>query len=708
MVTPDDKQSDNDNDDNFNEEFKESTWGKKVDGEFVIDGYKFRGRQPFKKAKEGLQKLLVKGKQGDVQGVKYKVFDARSKGIETEVEIEVSENVKMGVDSRGVANVKLYGPNKKKENSVLVTKNKESDIKFVSIIAIKIIKPLIIRILSVEDANNPSKTEKCDICEKTFDTIRELKGHNTKIHRKDKLIENEDINTDILWKEGNETEEEFSEEIVEEIIEERKFLSKCLKCKIQMEATRKYLLIQQIKKHKGLNCQNKKGGAEVCSECDFRTKDENLLKRHKRDKHEQMTASTSPPPKKMKISKHKKDKEIEENMEVEINEKIENNDNVECEEMDIEYAESEEQKRSKMMDEKILAKNKEQEEKEKLQVEKRKVTELEKKTKEENKKEEIRQSNKKRKQKAKDVKKKIRKQNSQRTTQEEIISKIPNIKPVPANCLHLVNDGDKVYTVPGNGACGPNAIAAHLFKDEIFGPKLRKKMNQFFARHWEKKYKFKTQCSKESPYVRKLGGGGVVSFTEPKKLIEYLNKSEEAEYMWIDSEDLITVSDMYQVVIKVITTKGEDDVNPTVNWVLPDEDMKDFAELKNVEIENCVLIHENDVHYNLIVPGDSELARLGSLSFRANIGPIIRITEEEEHKDINIHDQDDWKKSKEIKELQQELKKVKSNFNCLESEYKQCEAKLKNKTEEVEKLKIEIQDLKELSSLEKTLKESKL
>ena len=80
-------------------------------------------------------------------------------------------------------------------------------------------------------------------------------------------------------------------------------------------------------------------------------------------------------------------------------------------------------------------------------------------------------------------------------------------------------------------------------------------MNIFFARNWERKYKFKTQCSRESPFVRKLGGGGKVSFTEPKKLIEYLEKSEEAEYMWIDSEDLITVSDMYQMVNKIITTK---------------------------------------------------------------------------------------------------------------------------------------------------------
>ena len=34
--------------------------------------------------------------------------------------------------------------------------------------------------------------------------------------------------------------------------------------------------------------------------------------------------------------------------------------------------------------------------------------------------------------------------------------------------------------------------------------------------------------------------------------------------MWADCEDLIIVADMYQVDIKVITTKGESDENPSV------------------------------------------------------------------------------------------------------------------------------------------------
>ena len=39
-----------------------------------------------------------------------------------------------------MAVLKLYGPNKRNENSVLVTKSKESDIKFVTILAEKVVK----------------------------------------------------------------------------------------------------------------------------------------------------------------------------------------------------------------------------------------------------------------------------------------------------------------------------------------------------------------------------------------------------------------------------------------------------------------------------------------------------------------------------------------------------------------------------------------
>ena len=111
-----------------------------------------------------------------------------------------------------------------------------------------------------------------------------------------------------------------------------------------------------------------------------------------------------------------------------------------------------------------------------------------------------------------------------------------------------------IYVVAGDGSCLPSSASAFLFKDEVFGRQLKDKMNKFLAKHWERKYKFKTQCSENHPFIRNIGGGGEVSFTDPEKLINYLNKSAEAVYMWSDSEDLAVLSDMYQVKIKIIIT----------------------------------------------------------------------------------------------------------------------------------------------------------
>ena len=62
--------------------------------------------------------------------------------------------------------------------------------------------------------------------------------------------------------------------------------------------------------------------------------------------------------------------------------------------------------------------------------------------------EKTRKLNKVRKQILKDDKKKRKKKDKNTVFK----SKIPNIRPVPQNCIHL---GDLVYLVPGDGKCGP-------------------------------------------------------------------------------------------------------------------------------------------------------------------------------------------------------------------------------------------------------------
>ena len=51
----------------------------------------------------------------------------------------------------------------------------------------------------------------------------------------------------------------------------------------------------------------------------------------------------------------------------------------------------------------------------------------------------------------------------------------------------------------------------------------------------------------------------------------------------------------------VITSYGNRDRSLTVNHIHPDISLKLFAELKDVEIDEMVLLQENDNHFNLVV-----------------------------------------------------------------------------------------------------------
>ena len=176
------------------------------------------------------------------------------------------------------------------------------------------------------------------------------------------------------------------------------------------------------------------------------------------------------------------------------------------EDMEIDVVERTEEEiyieRSDMMDRKIAEREKEMEEKEKILNKKR--TEIEEKKKldvgNKLKLKEKEKNGRKLKSKKEKIKVKVV---SKEQFQKKVKHAVPNIKDIPDNCCHLFNDGDLLYVVPGDGSCGPSCASAHLFQDEVFGPKLRRKMNIFLARHWYSKYQYLTQCSPKHPVVRK-------------------------------------------------------------------------------------------------------------------------------------------------------------------------------------------------------------
>ena len=196
---------------------------------------------------------MVRGTKGEIDGSRFKVLDARLKGIETEVDLMIIETTKAGIETSGIAIVKLYGPNKRKENSVTVTKSKKSDIKYVTTIALKIVRPLIKQSLAVQnESNGLTKQEtliKCELCDKTFITLRGLKSHQTKIHKGHKTDQGPDRAVFNLNDE-TETDEDCDEKDIPNMKTEKKYYSRCTECAFEIETKRKYELIQHSLKHK--------------------------------------------------------------------------------------------------------------------------------------------------------------------------------------------------------------------------------------------------------------------------------------------------------------------------------------------------------------------------------------------------------------------------------------------------------------------------
>ena len=669
-----------------------SAYDEKIWGKGIADGYVFRGKRLFGKAVEGLRKVMIKGSEGEINGINFKSLDTRKIGTEMTIDVKIDNG-----KQRGIALLKLYDTNNKKENVVMVSKSKKSDHEFVTILAEKVAKPLMEKLMLDKDVidckEEVEEKFECEVCRKVFSSQRGLKGHLTKMHG---------TKTKKATTNKRKTEEQISHAVkdtVKEVIEisddystdeevkeksEKKYTNACDRCGFKTDTNRRYISLQQMKEHL---CSNRN---IKCKQCGKSIRSSQELKRHTRDQHGILSSSTSPPLKKKRKQTKLSSDNTDSEMEIDESEKDVKNISIQLEDMEIENNEEEAAilaERSRLMDEKVRAKQKRIEEEEKLQKEKLDVIEMNV-EREKKEKKALRQ-------KTKDLNKRNKKKQQQ--SHKKVTFAVSNINEIPDNCKKFVKENDVIYRVPGDGACGPNAAAAHLFKDEVFGPKLRKNMNIFFADHYYKKYHTISPCSPESPFIRNCQGR-IIQFTDPELLIRFLKTSEDAKYMWSDGEDFVVIADMYQIHIKIITTKGPSDENPSVNWINPDEDLKEFAEIKDVEIEDMVIIHQNDIHFDLVVDKDSDLATLGSLSFRHNIGPTIK--KSQENKKIENKDGET-----ELEIMRKKLESCEKSKIALEIQYKECEADLRKMTEEVEKLKIKNNDLIEMIQLEKEVRE---
>ena len=398
--------------------YKEKIWGKAENGENVTDGFVFRGKRTFQRARESLEEKMRKGFKDEKNGVQYRILDTRIKGVELEIEIQIIHK-----NEKGVAMLKLYGPNKRKENVVSVTRSKGNDYKFVVILAENVIKPLMNEYLKediqIKDTDNLSEPYKCKYCDKTSYSKPGLKGHITRMHKNelkawkkmenvtnDEQISSEESDDSIIYCSENDTTLEETGTPVEKE-RNKNYKKQCDMCDYVAKDTRKYKVVQQMLEHKNCHLKDK---SDRCTECNSITKNSGDMKRHMRDKHGSKSCSTSPPPKK----KRSREDDLGDANDKETNDIKDLSFGIE--DMDIESAEEQNLAEiSKMQDEKIRENEKKNEEKEKMY--RQRVKEEERKRNEE-----LRMENEKVKLEKKQIKQKLKKEKRVRIRSIQLMS----------------------------------------------------------------------------------------------------------------------------------------------------------------------------------------------------------------------------------------------------------------------------------------------
>ena len=242
----------------------------------------------------------------------------------------------------------------------------------------------------------------------------------------------------------------------------------------------------------------------------------------------------------------------------------------------------------------------------------------------------------------------------------------PYLKELPENCKQLVGEGYVLYPVSGDGACGPRCLAAWIFLDPTLGPYLARNINIHFVKNWNywKDYF-------QFPFEREVGNGRMIKCENENELFDFLLNSDEGAFMWRGHEDFSVICSAYQFEAKVITITGEEDENPRVNIIKPNPELANLSKLPTGWIPEMVILHEENSHYNLIIPRNSKLALEGGLDYQRN----------EQNKKVNSGKQKiNQNESKEIYEkkvLEAKIVELESKCDKLETENESLIEKLK-------------------------------
>ena len=210
----------------------------------------------------------------------------------------------------------------------------------------------------------------------------------------------------------------------------------------------------------------------------------------------------------------------------------------------------------------------------------------------------------------------------------------PFIKELPDVCRKIPGEGFCLYPVKGDGSCGPRCAAAWIFHDQSLGPYLARNINMDFVQNWEFWEPFFT-----FPFVRQMGNGKSTKCENKEELFDFLMNSSKGAYMWRGHEDFLVISNVFQVRIKLITMRNAEDENPSINVIEPKHDVSKTNGFPGGVVPEMILLHEEDSHYNLIVPKDHFLATEGGFDYQRQVNIVSGAELEKEEQcspEVNI------------------------------------------------------------------------
>ena len=302
-----------------------------------------------------------------------------------------------------------------------------------------------------------------------------------------------------------------------------------------------------------------------------------------------------------------------------------------------------------------------------------------------------------------------------------------------------------VYKVKADGACASNCTALHCHQDERLGPYVRRNTNKYLVDFWPffQPYFIFPHCQSV--------GSEILTFNDETEYISFLRDDPRSAWLWMDHGDLQAVANMYQISIHILTTGVEGMEEPKARWthLVPDNRLRSFNTIQ-IDLLDMWMIHEDDSHFDLIIPKESILAKEGSICQREynktkedlnvdNLGPgymgwqkkdafeepskkvyedLVEAYDElkEDYKELKLAfdvlnkkiDIQDKAKNVDVNMQDKNLKKLKAEIKRLKEDYRICMDAVQKETHERMKAETIANTLKDTIEAEKELKETEM